>query len=591
VIAMTPGAKVNLFAAIVLLTVGFCFYALPYLYAVNIPNADDFDMLLGAVLDLEQAGSWREGLAVILRPHGEHYVVFARLCAWLCYALSGQLNFRILILFGDLSVFLILYLLFISFKADFKAKAALFLPAALLLLQPAYVESLMWASGALQNLWSWVFCLGALLLGFKPGVKAWLFSFALAVLAALSQANGILVLLVISLVHALNCKWRWACLFLATGVGVVFLYWYAHGATLMAAGSAPNLTGVAEYALCFLGSAFGFGSYWISLIAGLVLVAGLLYCGRKGCAQNPVFYGLLIFIAGTAALNAGARAQFGLDFAFSQSRYKFPAVLYMAAVYLLVVEMLVSGVFKDPSRLSVSGGNARWIAVPRVLSGLLESCFAGQHAGRVLVKLWFCAGMVLFAGFSLCSYLANYPEFVLRYELLNDSTLRWAIARLGLEYPDQSRAAWLVQGAAQRQIYALPEIDPGRYTLVSETNMPKLIPGKFVSAVEYVLQNERYALISGYVLTPGAMAAGGRISVLLQGRKSSLTFPVHARQRPDAARHHSQKYRADTGFLMVVDLQTLLPDHYAIGLINQRDQIGLLVISGKYLSLGAGTTQ
>jgi hypothetical protein len=79
-------------------------------YAVNIPWRDDYDAVLNFLCDFKNASFWQK-LSLLVSQHNEHRMLPARLSYVLYNALFGQVNFRHLILLGDIQL---LFIFFVS---------------------------------------------------------------------------------------------------------------------------------------------------------------------------------------------------------------------------------------------------------------------------------------------------------------------------------------------------------------------------------------------------------------------------------------------------------------------------------------------
>lgn len=73
------------------------FYFMALKYVLNMPNMDDYEVVLQTVLYIKHGDFW----GTIFRQHNEHRPVLARLLFWVYYCITGEINFKSLCLIGD----------------------------------------------------------------------------------------------------------------------------------------------------------------------------------------------------------------------------------------------------------------------------------------------------------------------------------------------------------------------------------------------------------------------------------------------------------------------------------------------------------
>jgi hypothetical protein len=95
----------------------FCFFIVIYFcivwhYSVDIPYGDDYDGILLAVTNMAQAKNYRDFLTSLFSTHNDGRLVVTYGLSYLQYVLSGHLNFKWLILLGNLfrvGIFFLVY--------------------------------------------------------------------------------------------------------------------------------------------------------------------------------------------------------------------------------------------------------------------------------------------------------------------------------------------------------------------------------------------------------------------------------------------------------------------------------------------------
>ena len=137
--------------------------------------------------------------------------------------LLGHVNFVPLCVLGDSSVLVLAFLLWLIFlpeEKDLGKRLAFFIPAAWMLFQLGYWETLNWAMASLQNLWVIVFSLGTIQCLLRPTRKAYASGLLLYALAIGTSGNGLLLLPVGVLILATRRQF-------ARVAGWLALSWYA----------------------------------------------------------------------------------------------------------------------------------------------------------------------------------------------------------------------------------------------------------------------------------------------------------------------------------------------------------------------------
>lgn len=405
-----------------LFTAGALLFYFRYVFrfAQDVPFWDDYDAILLALSTLHDSGDWARYL---FQPHNEHVVLWVRLAAWLQLLLFGEVNFRHLIVLGNLFIAGIFMLWCLVIAQSFKAAAnsqqaaptqmaGIALIGALLLFSIAYWESNLWAMAALSNFPVLFFALAALLVFHHGDNDRTLFGAALlCVLAALSQANGLFVFAVIGLRLVQMRKWARALLWGILSVAAFACYIsLRHMNPPAAAKYSASVWEVLLFFLRFLGSFIPHlhAALWLGVLILALLVLAVV-CRRR--EQTPVLHSILLFLFITAAVTAYSRVSDWAEGALA-SRYSINSALLMMAVVCLY---------------------AHWIVASRI---------------RLLVLV------LLAAAANVTDYEYMRTRFVQRYvesEKLLEPSLSCA---RHFSYPDQGRAREIYQRAEQLGIYS-----------------------------------------------------------------------------------------------------------------------------------------
>ncbi len=130
---------------------GFLLVVLPLIsvaislyYSVNIPQWDDYNIILGFLNDYASSGTLSAKLAVLFSPSSNYLFVILRLLAILDYTLFGTVDFSHLVFLNGI-LHIGIYLLLLKLSRPFLRSEYLFLPIALLIAIPTH-EVQSWAA-------------------------------------------------------------------------------------------------------------------------------------------------------------------------------------------------------------------------------------------------------------------------------------------------------------------------------------------------------------------------------------------------------------------------------------------------------------
>ncbi len=302
---------------------------------VDAPVWDDYGTVLDSVMRMMDAPSAKDWLAVVVAQHNEHRIATVRLISRGVAALFGRIDFRVLVLVGNLwfvGVFLLIW-------AEFRdaVPAPLFAAAAFLMFQWSYYEAGIWTSGGLPNMGSVFFCFACLFFATRGRWPAAAASILFAILAIGSSANGLFPLPIAATACAVQGKRERAWLFGAASLGLWALYFWgyrspaAHPSPMLAL-SSPLAT--AQLFLIVIGGIIP--GRWAPILAGLSILAFLAWLFRKGFGKaHPTATLWIVFVLVSAAAAAAGRVGFGV---FHASRYAIYSTCLLVLAFLGVYE-------------------------------------------------------------------------------------------------------------------------------------------------------------------------------------------------------------------------------------------------------------
>jgi hypothetical protein len=518
-----------------LLALAFLFLYFSFIshFAVDMPNSDDFDMYLVFLQHYLESGSSTQKLALLFQPHGEHLIFTTRLTGVLLYKLMGVVNFRTVIILGNLAIPLCIILIYCLRSSLTSARILALATIAIALLQPQYIQAALWAAAAIEHLWVMVFVLAVFVLaerfeGTSPVQYFFLMIFLAA--AAFTQGNGIFAVGLVTLLLLYKRLWWWA---IPPGLfSLALLLHYLKHLPLGNSNHHLSFFDLVLYVCGFLGAPLG-ASFAHAAIWGALLLCLFLFLAPSSLSKHQGLVSLGIFVVLTAVANALARGQFGVEYAYTQSRYVYPALFFISATYLLLLQKIPA---RNTSRNTIT-------------VTLLVAIAAGWNYSRY------------------------WTQAELRRNVLLESAARWQIARTGVEYPDQVRGDELYSSAlSQGLVNSTPQAFPVELSIPLQSELPKSPLQELRGSLEWTVVGNRYVLISGYVLSP-TTASAPTLEVALRSSTKFFKMPAHLRPRPDADENHRLSGKKALGFLIISEKNLLPPGDYAISVIVSEKQI------------------
>ncbi|MFH1074462.1 MAG: hypothetical protein V1752_05170 [Candidatus Firestonebacteria bacterium] len=342
-----------LYGALILLPLALYYFTV-YLFAENIPLSDDFPTVLGflsAYLSLENT---YDKICFLFSQFNEHRIVVNKLVSLAVYKVNGAVDFRQIILIGNIMLLPAIYAVYISFKKN-KDKFKYFIPVVFVIAVPQFTGAIFWATSVVQNISCLAFSLLALALLKKEGISRSITAFTFAILAVFSAGNGLFVLPAV-IILLLFVKRKKAAVWWSIGaVFILLIYFYGYTTPvhdkLYYAGKPLS---VIEFFFVFIGSPAVFNVFYmknllgynaeliirlVSAIFGAAVIAYfILLAKKKYYTTNPVIFTMFILFFLTAIAAAVTRSGIGPMQAFT-SRYRIIPVFIFALAYLSFVEI------------------------------------------------------------------------------------------------------------------------------------------------------------------------------------------------------------------------------------------------------------
>jgi hypothetical protein len=170
------------------------FYWFCVTYSVNFPYYDDFEALTKFVYDFHTHSSLLKRVSLLFAQNFEHRVVLLKSVALVHYFVTGSLNFKALILVGNLSLLGCWLVFFLYYTKGQLPLSALVIVTGLLFQIQHYEDTVIWATCALQH----APCLFMTLVAVYAALQGRGWTGLLAgALAMFSSANGIITPLLV----------------------------------------------------------------------------------------------------------------------------------------------------------------------------------------------------------------------------------------------------------------------------------------------------------------------------------------------------------------------------------------------------------
>jgi hypothetical protein len=343
-----------------------------YYYSLNLPFADDFAQL-NDVIRIIQHESLIEKFNQIFALHNEHRVAFTRIAYLLSYFTFGEINFRTLIIIGNIVFLVLLYLFFKISKVSYTS-LLYFVPISILLFQLQSWKSMTWATSALSNQYILLFT-GLTFYFLNKNTRLNFYSGCFfAIISAFTQGSGLVTVFLGWTILLFSKRYRQFFIWTAGACLLGFYYFQNFQTTTNVLTGAVSLSGVKNmliYFFAYLGSSLSLNNIYAAVGFGVVLSFYLCFLTwDKYFKRNLTVYVFLVYTFLNAALVAVARSGIEVDNVFSP-RYKVVSVVIIILVYITLAE-----------RFSPNANKFRGFVVIGILVSAL-SYFSTFHHGRV----------------------------------------------------------------------------------------------------------------------------------------------------------------------------------------------------------------
>lgn len=535
------------------------YFQVIYQYALNIPHWDDYDAILKFVIDFTKTESIIEKIRLLFAQHNEHRIALVRISSLLMFYINGTINFKGIILLGNLFLLLITGVLFLSFQKESSKDLYYFIPVSFFIFQLLNFENSVWAMATLQNFGVLTMALLSAYFLSKRSAKHFIFACVFAVAATFSSGNGMLIFMagLLSLfLQGRTSKERiiWTLLAILS-IGLYF-YSYtkpAHHPKILET-LELHFESITGFFLMFLASGFRIietqGIIYNVALGTLLTVTYLKLWSNGYARKNMAVFTQMTFIVLTAGAAALTRGGFGAEAAVT-SRYSINSVVLVSLLYIAFMES-----YRD---------KFNWFLFS---PALIASIYFNYKANVIALP-------IVEAHHQNLKALGSFPT---------------ASNGARLSYPDQALAQQLMVQANYYGIYQLPgqskhssrtstERPDYLQTLTDPAGLPKN-SHPIVFSLDEFNQQEDSLIISGWAFMGNESNLNTDIKIVLLSPTANYLVKPDKEKRPDVSRHFNTVNLEHSGFYKAIDLHALQPSVYAVGLLikdhtNNREAFSL----------------
>ncbi|MFD1816092.1 hypothetical protein SAMN04515674_112125 [Pseudarcicella hirudinis] len=350
------------------------FIAFLITFSINVPWMDDMDAFPDFLGRFLKADNWDEKWWLLFKPNNEHRIVYAKLMNLWWYFVTGELNMKLIMIFGNITLLGILWLFWRVLKEQ-NIPLKYFLPIPLLLLHPQYYLISLWSITGHQYQPVIFFGLLGIFLLTRNTITTFIFAVLVIIFDSFTMSNGLFFWFVGIIILLLQGRIRLTGIWVILTILTIKIYFYKFDTEANDLGFAYFMKHPHESFLGFFTTLGGSVDFWnhkaifvrsiAPTILGMVLVSigtywslGLalyskelpfswLKLTRKGklfelhqrIADKPInllILGGFLFLAANALVIGILRPRFGY-FVMLVSNYKIYPITLLILVYLMLL--------------------------------------------------------------------------------------------------------------------------------------------------------------------------------------------------------------------------------------------------------------
>lgn len=396
-------------------------------YSSNIPIADDFDAVLDFLNNFLEVSSLHDKIALIFSQHNEHRIVFTRLTVVAEYYLLNTINFKILIMIGNIGLIGILIVIFLSYN---KRSLIWFIPVVFILFEPQYFGAIFFAMGTIQNFYVLLFAFLSLYFLARDGSVNFITAAVFGVMSTFTSGNGILCFIAGALSLLIQRRFKFLAIWLSIMSLNILIYLNGY----VPPADHPNIIRTlitqpgtaAVYFIVLPGTAFYLPfkmdnaeifspALLVPMVMGVLLSAVFIYLTiKKYYLKNTAIYSFIVFILLSEALTAAGRSGFGVANALS-TRYAIMSVLLVIFSYIAFIE-------------TIDGET---------------------------IRRYFHLVLAAAISFNCLAFYINYDKIVTLHQSVEQGLIYFQKYNRGLIYPNQEKAGRILIRSINKKYYRL----------------------------------------------------------------------------------------------------------------------------------------
>jgi hypothetical protein len=555
----------TIISIVLIFLVVLIYFGYVFKISINIPFWDEFDSLC-QFIDFYINKSFPKNLTYLFGQANEHRNFSYRLTLLLQYLILGRLNFRAVILLGNLGMIWLIYLLY-KLNPVFKTNLLTFIPVVLLLFVPQN-ELSDWGMVTWNSIIQYSLVLTSLYFLNKHGSLNFAIATFFAIIATFSFGNGMLTFVVGFIILLQKEKKSMSQITLWTAfmlVSIIFYFYHYHSAT-----GIPSKLDVLKQPI---NAVLFFFTIWGNLFSALLNRELILYAivgvlifmflcfliiKKWNIIKNyPLLSSYLTFFLLTASMATISRVGLGVVEA-SASRYMLLPILFVAIIYILTLYCY-----------EFNKGIMFLILASSLL--LYVARIHQQH-------------------YAIVQHRDRLSEGLVSYYKDPDNT--------SLPYPNQKRASEILSTSIAKGYFNPPPLSVVRQT-------KKWIEDKIIipetTDIQYYLDSvgsdSRMIQITGWAILKEKNKNNQRIGIILSSVKDTFFFETTIIRRMDVIEYFKKEYPDiinDCGINFSLNWKKygIVPGNYKIGIgIIKNDQLSSYINTNQVLNLSNNPAQ
>ncbi|MFN3664506.1 MAG: hypothetical protein ACK4S0_00020 [Sediminibacterium sp.] len=441
-------------------------------FAVNVPQGDDFELVLHFLTKYQHEGSLFKKLSLMGAQFVEHRLLYTRLIVLIQYWLSGGVSFYLIIFMGNLSlvgIFIVaqrqLYFL--------KHSACYLLPVSLLLFQPCYsYDGVLWPAATLAYNSVSFFAILTIHWITSQRFLHFCLAFISAFFCTYTFGNGILILGIAAVLLAFQKRWKELLVWAVFTIVVVAVYFYEYETIATRNKPFYNLTHYFDYScvnlMVFMGGALNWSELWPK---------DLSVSDYPSIIMGALVLTVFIYLAVTVLKNTLIKTTSAGTTDASSLRFQYFLLGSLSFFVLTGLLLCLSRVDKDMILMHINR-----YRVHSVVAVLLTYLYFVPFLRKK--RLYICLFLGGTLGFWLLSYFHFYAVFSEYQRTYKAAQHNWAMNEEWFIYRDTSyweEASKLAMHKAKTTLNYHLKVSP--FSEVSETN--EVIPN-----VKIVISNK-----------------------------------------------------------------------------------------------------